>query len=61
MSFFQGGGRYAKSLSYFYFSDGFKNELYSNKFLETVGAFDPETSIKNYFDSDNTKELIKNL
>jgi asparagine synthase (glutamine-hydrolysing) len=61
MSFFQGGGRYAKSLSYFYFSDGFKNELYSNKFLETVGAFDPETSIKNYFDSDNTEELIDKM
>jgi asparagine synthase (glutamine-hydrolysing) len=61
MSFYQGGERYAKSLSYFYFSDGFKNQLYSRKFLETIRAFDPEASIKNYFDSDNANELIDKM
>ncbi len=61
MSFARDGERYAKSLSYFYFSDQYKKLLYTDKFLEMVGAFDPEASIKNYFDSDNAKDVIDNM
>ena len=61
MSFSTGGDRYAKSLSYFYFSDSFKEKLFSKKFLQEVGAFDPEFSIKNYFDSDNAEETIDKM
>lgn len=61
MSFCKGSNRYAKSLSYFYFSDGFKKRLYTEKFLNNVSAFDPEASIKKYFDSDNAKEVIDKM
>ena len=61
MSFHRGGSRYSKSLSYFYFSDGFKKQLYTNKFLNEVDAFDPEASIKQYYDSDNAVEAVDKM
>ena len=61
ISFYNGGRRYAKSLSYFYFSDGFKNQLYTEKFLKSIALFDPETCIKDYFDSDNITEVIDKM
>ena len=61
MSFYDGAERYAKSLSYFYFSDGFKKRLYTEKFLNEVNPFDPESSIEKYFDSDNAKEVIDKM
>jgi asparagine synthase (glutamine-hydrolysing) len=61
MSFCHGGERYAKSLSYFYFSDGFRNGLYTDKFRSSVKLFDPEACIKDYFDSDNATEVIDKM
>ncbi|MBW2663186.1 MAG: asparagine synthase (glutamine-hydrolyzing) [Deltaproteobacteria bacterium] len=61
MSFYNGGDRYAKSLSYFYFSDGYKNRLYTDKFRKSVHLFDPEACIKDYFDSDNATEVIDKM
>lgn len=61
MSFYHGGDRYAKSLSYFYFSDGYKNRLYTDKFRKSVHLFDPESCIKDYFDSDNATEVIDKM
>ncbi|MBE9573487.1 MAG: asparagine synthase (glutamine-hydrolyzing) [Proteobacteria bacterium] len=61
MSFYNGGERYAKSLSYFYFSDGYKNRLYTDKFRKSVHLFDPEAGIKDYFDSDNATEVIDKM
>jgi asparagine synthase (glutamine-hydrolysing) len=61
MSFYDGGKRYAKSLSYFYFSDGYKNRLYTDKFRKSVHLFDPEACIKDYFDSDNATEVIDKM
>ena len=61
MSFYNGSERYAKSLSYFYFSDGYKKNLYTEKFRKHVNMFDPEASIKDYFDSDNAKETIDKM
>jgi asparagine synthase (glutamine-hydrolysing) len=61
MSFYDGGERYAKSLSYFYFSDGYEGSLYTDKFRKSNELFDPEACIKNYFASDNAKELIDKM
>ena len=61
MSFYNGGERYAKSLSYFYFSDGFKNSLYTDKFRANVELFDPEACIKDYFNSSNATEVIDKM
>ena len=61
MSFHAGGDRYARSLSYFYFSDGYKESLYTDGFRKNVSLFDPETSLKHYFDSDNADEIIDRM
>lgn len=61
MSLYSGGERYSKSLSYFYFSDMYKNHLYTEKFQDIVGLFDPEACIKNYFNSTNATELIDRM
>lgn len=61
ISYYKRGERYSKSLSYFYFSNGYTEELFSDKFRNSVASFDPEASIKDYFDSDNAKELIDKM
>lgn len=61
ISFYDGAERYAKSLGYFYFSDGFRRRLYTNRFLNNVGAFDPEASVKKYFDCDSAEEIIDKM
>jgi asparagine synthase (glutamine-hydrolysing) len=61
MSSYQGGERYARSLSYFYFSDGYKESLYTQRFRNSVSLFDPEACIKDYFDSDNANDIIDKM
>ncbi|MFQ5583559.1 MAG: asparagine synthetase B family protein, partial [Calditrichia bacterium] len=61
ISFYNGGERYSKSLSYFYFSNGYFNDLYTKQFQADIVAFDPEESIKTYFNSDNARELIDRM
>lgn len=61
VSFYSGAERYAKSLSYFYFSDGFKKRLYTEQFQKSVEMFDPESSIKKYFNADNAVEAIDKM
>lgn len=61
MSFYSGAERYAKSLSYFYFSDGFRKQLYTDRFQKSIGMFDPEMSIKKYFDTENAVEIIDRM
>lgn len=61
LSFYKSGERYAKSLSYFYFSDAFKKRLYTDRFLETVGAFDPEACLKEQFDCDNAQQVLDRM
>lgn len=57
----KGGERYAKSLSYFYFSDKFRESLYTQKFLKNVQAFDPEYNVKKYFDAANADDVIDRM
>jgi asparagine synthase (glutamine-hydrolysing) len=61
MSFAENGRRYAKSLSYFYFSDRFKNMLYTPAFRKQVGMFDPEAILVNCFNSDNAKQIVDRM
>lgn len=61
MSFYAAGERYAKSLGYFYFSDQYRKQLYTARFQESAGLFDPDASIKNYFDAANAAELIDKM
>lgn len=61
MSFYEGGKRYSESLSYFYFSDAYKKRLYTDQFRREVGMFDPEGSIKAFFDCTNASELVDKM
>jgi asparagine synthase (glutamine-hydrolysing) len=61
MSFYKGGERYAKSLSYFYFSDRHKKELYTENFWKKVGMFDPELNLSAYFDSASADDLLDKM
>jgi asparagine synthase (glutamine-hydrolysing) len=61
MSFYKGSSRYAKSLSYFYFSDAFKKKLYTDKFIELTGVFNPDFGLRKHFDSDNAQEVIDKM
>jgi asparagine synthase (glutamine-hydrolysing) len=61
MSFHRNAERYAKSLSYFYFSDGYKQRLYTDQFQKKVSMFDPEGSIKKYFNADNAVDIIDRM
>ncbi len=61
ISYFKGADRYAKSLSYFYFSDHFRNELYTEEFKNRVSGFDPEECIRLYYNSADADELIDKM
>jgi asparagine synthase (glutamine-hydrolysing) len=61
ISFYQGAERYSKSLGYFYFSNGFDSDLYTESFRKAVSWFDPEGCIKYCFSSDNAKELVDRM
>jgi asparagine synthase (glutamine-hydrolysing) len=61
MSFCEGAERYAKSLGYFYFSEDYRSKLYTKRFRKTVETFDPEGSVKFYFNADNAEEIIDRM
>ena len=62
LSSYEGSHRYSKSLSYFYFfSDEFKPKLYTRSFIDSVGVFDPEAGIREFFDSENASDLIDKM
>ena len=61
LSFHNGGNRYAKSLSYFYFSDQYKNRIYTEKFKKNVAGFDPERCLVEYFGCDNATDIIDKM
>jgi len=61
MSFYSGGERYAKSLGYFYFSDRYRESLYTPEFRNAVAMFDPEESIKRHFDGANADDVVDRM
>ena len=61
MARYSAGERYAKSLGYFYFSESYRDRLYTDGFKRSIGAFDPDASIKHYFGADNAKDLVDRM
>ncbi len=60
-SFVEGGRRYARGLSYFYFTEEFRTSLYGDRLQQELNGFDPEAAIRWYFDSDNATELVDRM
>ncbi|RTZ60534.1 MAG: asparagine synthase (glutamine-hydrolyzing) [Gammaproteobacteria bacterium] len=61
LSFFEGGRRYAKSLGYFYFSDQYRKQLYTEQFQQAVGMFDPESSIVSHYDNALADDMVDRM
>jgi asparagine synthase (glutamine-hydrolysing) len=61
ISFYEAGERYANSLSYAYFSEKYREHLYTEKFRKSVELFDPAACIRYYFDSNNAKEIVDKM
>jgi asparagine synthase (glutamine-hydrolysing) len=61
LSFSEGGRRYAQSLSYFYFTEEFRNQLYGVRLQQSLNGFDAEEAIYGYFDSANANELVDKM
>src|SRR5690606_29190027 len=49
MSFLEGGSRYARSLSYFYFGADSRHDLYTASVREKLGAADAEDDVATYY------------
>ncbi|MGH8166191.1 MAG: asparagine synthetase B family protein, partial [Woeseiaceae bacterium] len=50
LSFLEGGARYARSLSYFYFTPERRHALYSDQIRRQLEREDPEQDIRRYYD-----------
>jgi asparagine synthase (glutamine-hydrolysing) len=61
LSFAEGGRRYARSLSYFYFTEEFRDALYGPSLKQRLNGFDPEAAIYNQFDADNADDLVDKM
>ncbi|MBZ0268364.1 asparagine synthase (glutamine-hydrolyzing), partial [bacterium] len=61
MSFWEGGERYAKSLGYFYFADPWRQMVCTESFRKRAEQWDPEETVKRYFDADNAKEALDRM
>ncbi len=57
----EGGRRYAKSLSYFYFTEDYRERVYSERFKRSVAAFDPERGIETLYDAADAKEALDRM
>ena len=61
MSFLSGGARYSGSLSYFYFDQLSRRELFTDSTRAALGQFDPEACIKDPFDRIDAEPLDRML
>ena len=61
LSFAEGGRRYARSLSYFYFTEEFRDVLYGSTLKRCLNGFDPEQAIYSHFDCDNADDLVDKM
>ncbi len=57
----EGGRRYARSLSYFYFTPRWRERLYTSEFQSRVSAFDAEASIIAWHDDGQVKEDLDRM
>ena len=58
---FEEGRRYAKSLGYFYLSDEYREQLYTQRFRDRVASFDPERAIADVYDSAHAREALDRM
>jgi len=61
MSLHEGGARYAKSLSYFYFSDDYRATLFSERLVREMASFDPEESVRHHFEASKATDVIDQM
>jgi len=61
LSFLKGSARYARSLSYFYFSGQKRHELYSSRMLQQLEQNDPEADIRGYYDEPRAIEPVDRM
>jgi asparagine synthase (glutamine-hydrolysing) len=53
--------RYARSLSHFYFNDGFRDDVYGDALKQAIVQFDSEEAICKYFAADNAKDHVSKM
>ncbi len=61
ISFKSGGARYAGSLSYFYFGDRRRQQLYGPTILQASENFDPEFSIREPYDTAHANDIVDRM
>jgi asparagine synthase (glutamine-hydrolysing) len=61
MSFLSGGARYSGSLSYFYFDQASRRELFTDSTRDALNGFDPEACIKDPFERIDAQPLDRML
>ena len=54
----QGGRRYARGLSYFYFTPRARNKLYTETFKRLTADFDPEEAVIRWHNEEGLKETL---
>lgn len=61
LSYMSGSERYARSLSYFYFGPEWKDSLYGPAMQPVRSTFDPESSIREIFDSADAHDIVDRM
>lgn len=61
LSFLRGGRRYARSLSWFYFTPELRSELYTVRTFDLLRGTDPEQDILDYFDAARADSAVDRM
>ena len=61
ISLYEGGERYSRGLSYFYFNNGTFDNLYTEPFRKDVSCFNPEGSVRGYFDKGSGEDIVDRM
>ncbi|MCW5698584.1 MAG: asparagine synthase (glutamine-hydrolyzing) [Rhodospirillales bacterium] len=61
LSFAEGGARYARSLSYFYFGSNRRSDLYGPEMRERARSFDPEEPIRSAYDAAHATDAVDRM
>jgi asparagine synthase (glutamine-hydrolysing) len=61
LSFLKGGARYARSLSYFYFSPEQRGQLYTTALARAVGDFDAEAPIRQAYERARAEDAVDRM
>ena len=61
LSFLEGGARYAKSLSYFFFDPEQRRDLYTDATVRAIADFDPEEAIRDAYDRAAAEDAVDRM